>query len=86
MQIAFDRYQACRWDDAFQNSYVQKLKRKKNQDYISMHKPLDLLLLLGHHDFYEMDSGYKETLTTLYFIVHMTGIYQPFKTHQIIFH
>lgn len=27
-----------------------------------MHKPLDLLLLLGHHDFYEMDSGYKETL------------------------
>lgn len=31
-----------------------------------MHKPLDLLLLLGHHDFYEMDSGYKETLTTFY--------------------
>lgn len=30
-----------------------------------MHKPLDLLLLLGHHDFYEMNSGYKETLTNL---------------------
>lgn len=49
-----------------------------------MHKPLDLLLLLGHHDFYEMDSGYKETLTTLYFIAHMTGIYQPFQTQQIV--
>lgn len=40
-----------------------------------MHKPLDLLLLLGHHDFYEMDSGYKETLTTFYFIVCKSGIY-----------
>lgn len=38
-----------------------------------MHKPLDLLLLLGHHDFYEMNSGYKETL--FFFIVHMSGIY-----------
>lgn len=63
-----------------------KSSKGKNQNYISMHKPLDLLLLLGHHDFYEMDSGYKETLTTLYFIVHTTGIYQPFKTHQIISH
>lgn len=35
-----------------------------------MHKPLDLLLLLGHHDFYEMDSGYKETLTTFHCIIH----------------
>lgn len=73
MQIAFNRYQACKWDDVFQNTYLQKLKEKKK--YIGMHKPLDLLLLLGHHDFYEMDSGYKETLTTFYFIVCKSGIY-----------
>lgn len=29
MQIAFNRYQACKWDDAFQNTYLQKLKEKK---------------------------------------------------------
>lgn len=72
MQIAFNRYQAWKWDDAFQNSYLQKLKRKKK--YIDMHQPLGLLLLLGHHDFYEMDSGYKETLATFHFNVHKSGI------------
>lgn len=76
MQIAFSRYQAWKWDDAFQNSYLQKLKRKGNKYiYIGMHKPLDLLLLLGHHDFYGMDSGYKETLTTFHLFVHTSGIY-----------
>lgn len=48
----------------FKTSTCKSSKEKKNK-YIGMHKPLDLLLLLGHHDFYEMNSGYKETLTIL---------------------
>jgi len=65
---------------------MQKLKRIKI--YIGMHKPLDLLLLLGHHNFNEMDFGYKETLlfTSLYISLEFTSHSKLTKLYFINIH